>query len=71
MKTRPRTHRGRFSMPSGAITTNGWQVARALCRDCLHSWVAVYKLGTNRLECPSCNSLNTQVKVVASKHFVR
>lgn len=41
-------------------TTAMWTYARAVCWTCQHRWVAVFQVGTPRLECPRCGLLDGQ-----------
>ena len=36
-----------------------WCAGNAQCDDCGHEWTAVWPLGAAALECPSCESTNT------------
>jgi Zn finger protein HypA/HybF involved in hydrogenase expression len=36
-----------------------WAHGSAECLDCQHTWVAVWPLGADALECPECHSTNT------------
>lgn len=36
-----------------------WSHGPAECFDCCHTWVAVWPLGSEALECPKCHGQNT------------
>lgn len=36
-----------------------WCAGQAQCLDCGREWTAVWPLGAEALECPSCESINT------------
>lgn len=47
-----------MSLPTTAYI-GPWCAGKAECFDCGHEWTALWPLGSEALECPSCGSINT------------
>lgn len=42
----------------------GWAGSKVKCDLCNHEWVAVFKFGSERLECPNCRNMVTYELVI-------
>jgi hypothetical protein len=38
-----------------------WHAASVECAICTHKWVAVWPVGTDKLECPNCSNLSDPI----------
>jgi hypothetical protein len=39
----------------------GWNAASVECPICTHKWVAIWPVGTERIECPNCEIMSEPI----------